>query len=52
MVGGPCQHGKRGIGSLYWFTGQGTSLGVQMHAAVVNAHAFRLPQHDIEYARV
>ena len=51
LVGGPFQHGKRGNGSLYGFTGQGTSLGVQRHAAVVDAHAFRPPQHDIEYAR-
>ena len=51
LVGGPCQHGKRSNGSLYWFTGQGTSLDVRRHAAVV-AQAFRPPQHDIEYARV
>ena len=51
LVGGPCQHGKRGSGSLYWFTGQGISLGVQRHAAVVDAQAFRPPLHDIEYAR-
>ena len=46
------KNGKRGNGSLHWFTGQGTSLGVQRHAAVVDAQAFRPLQHDIEYARV
>ena len=44
--------GKRGIQSLLWFTGQGTSLGVQMHAAVVDALACRLPQHDSEHSHV
>ena len=52
LLGGPCQHGKRGNGSLYGFTGQGTSLGAQRRAAVVDAHAFRPPQYDIGYARV
>ena len=52
LLGGPCQHEKRGNGSLYGFTGQGTSLGAQRHAAVVDAHAFRPPQYDIGYARV
>ena len=44
--------GKRGIQSLLWFTGQGTSLRVQMHAAVVDALARRLPQHDSEHSHV
>ena len=44
--GGPCENGEDR------FTGQGTSLGVQMHAAVVDALACRLPQHDGEHARV
>ena len=43
---------EEGHGSLCRFTGQGTSLGAQKHAAVVDAHAFRLPQYDIGYARV
>ena len=45
-------HGRMGKGSkqsLLWFTGQGTSLGAQMHAAVVDALARRLPQHDNEH---
>ena len=45
-------HGRMGKGSnqsLLWFTGQGTSLGAQMHAAVVDALACRLPQHGSEH---
>ena len=51
-MGAHVKMGKRGIQSLHRFTGQGTSLGVQMHAAVVDALACRLPQHDSEHARV
>ena len=52
IVGAHGRMGKGSIQSLLWFTGQGTSLGVQMHAAVVDALARRLPQHDSEHSHV
>ena len=45
-------HGRVGKGSnqsRLRFTGQGTSLGAQKHAAVVDALARRLPQHGNEH---
>ena len=52
IVGAHGRVGKGSIQSLLWFTGQGTSLGAQMHAAVVDALARRLPQHDSEHSLV